>query len=102
MEAEGGVELREICTLEGHTDRVWSLAWNPVAGGDGGPALLASCSGDKTVRIWRQNLATDSWECAVYIFSRLDICFVFLLVLDFCVASSRLRVSRNWLVDNVR
>lgn len=65
MEAEGEVELKELCRLEGHTDRVWSLAWNPAAGGDGAPAVLASCSGDKTVRIWRQNLAADSWDCTV-------------------------------------
>ncbi|KAM1115474.1 hypothetical protein TB2_038539 [Malus domestica] len=25
-------ELREIQTLQGHTDRVWSLAWNPATG----------------------------------------------------------------------
>ncbi|CAA6668500.1 unnamed protein product [Spirodela intermedia] len=48
MEVEGEVELKELCRLEGHTDRVWSLAWNPAAGGDGVPAVLASCSGDKT------------------------------------------------------
>ncbi|MQM15529.1 hypothetical protein Taro_048479, partial [Colocasia esculenta] len=64
MEApEECVELKELHRLEGHTDRVWSLAWNPVTGGDGAPAVLASCSGDKTVRIWRQNLATGSWDC---------------------------------------
>jgi WD40 repeat protein len=32
--------------LEGHADRVWHLAWSPT--GD----TLASCSSDKTVRIW--------------------------------------------------
>ncbi|KAG2422552.1 hypothetical protein HXX76_015932 [Chlamydomonas incerta] len=35
-----------IGTLSGHDDRVWSVAWSPQ--GD----MLASCSGDKTVRIW--------------------------------------------------
>lgn len=61
--SELNVELKELQRLEGHTDRVWSLAWNPITGGDGVPAVLASCSGDKTVRIWRQNLATGSWDC---------------------------------------
>ncbi|KAH9606532.1 hypothetical protein KSS87_000519 [Heliosperma pusillum] len=42
-------ELREVEALEGHGDRVWGLAWNPTA------AVLASCSGDKTVRIWEQS-----------------------------------------------
>jgi len=32
--------------LEGHSDRVWHLAWSPQ--GD----TLASCSSDKTVRLW--------------------------------------------------
>ncbi|XP_078447457.1 transducin/WD40 repeat-like superfamily protein [Wolffia australiana] len=63
MAMEGDVELQEVCRLEGHTDRVWNLAWHPTAGQDGSPAVLASCSGDKTVRIWRQNLSSDSWEC---------------------------------------
>ena len=31
----------------GHDDRVWSIAWNPVR------PLLASCSGDKTVRLYQ-------------------------------------------------
>lgn len=58
---EGDVELQEIQRLEGHMDRVWGLAWNPVY------PMLASCSGDKTVRVWQQNPGkkTDSWECKV-------------------------------------
>jgi WD40 repeat protein len=32
--------------LKGHTDRVWSLDFSP----DG--QLLATCSSDKTIRIW--------------------------------------------------
>lgn len=59
---EGDVELQEIQRLEGHMDRVWGLAWNPVY------PMLASCSGDKTVRVWQQNPGkkTDSWECKVW------------------------------------
>ncbi|XP_050379332.1 protein CIA1 [Argentina anserina] len=54
--------LKEIQKLEGHTDRVWGLAWNPLSGLDGHPYKLASCSGDKTVRIWEHKLS-NSWEC---------------------------------------
>ncbi|KAM5573857.1 hypothetical protein ABKV19_013413 [Rosa sericea] len=54
--------LKEIQKLEGHTDRVWSLAWNPLSGLDGAPLKLASCSGDKTVRIW-EHKPSNSWEC---------------------------------------
>ncbi|PIA59059.1 hypothetical protein AQUCO_00400131v1 [Aquilegia coerulea] len=62
---EKKMELKEIQKLEGHTDRVWSLAWNPTTGVAGIPAMLASCSGDKTVRIWQQNtsLPSNPWEC---------------------------------------
>lgn len=61
---ERNLELRERQRLEGHTDRVWSLAWNPAAGVSGIPAMLASCSGDKTVRIWQQG-PSGSWDCLV-------------------------------------
>uniref|UniRef100_A0A5B6YYT4 Probable cytosolic iron-sulfur protein assembly protein CIAO1 homolog n=1 Tax=Davidia involucrata TaxID=16924 RepID=A0A5B6YYT4_DAVIN len=60
---EESFELKEIQRLEGHTDRVWSVAWNPTTGAAGIPAVLASCSGDKTVRIWQQSSATGSFEC---------------------------------------
>ncbi|KAL3646866.1 hypothetical protein CASFOL_009410 [Castilleja foliolosa] len=56
-------ELREVQRLEGHTDRVWNLAWKPATGVDGVPAVLASCSGDKTVRIWEQNPSNGSFQC---------------------------------------
>lgn len=59
---EDNAELKEIQKLEGHTDRVWGLAWNPTTGADGVPAVLASCSGDKTVRIWQQNSPTSSFH----------------------------------------
>ncbi|CAN0090242.1 unnamed protein product [Phaeothamnion confervicola] len=38
--------LKQLAELRGHSDRVWAVAWSP----DG--ALLASCSGDKSVRVW--------------------------------------------------
>ena len=64
---DGRFELREIQRLEGHTDRVWSLAWNPATGVAGVPAMFASCSGDKTVRIWEQtsSSADSPWICKV-------------------------------------
>ncbi|WVZ06955.1 hypothetical protein V8G54_020301 [Vigna mungo] len=57
------MELKEIQRLEGHTDRVWSLDWNPATGHAGIPLVFASCSGDKTVRIWEQNLSSGLWAC---------------------------------------
>ncbi|KIY48485.1 WD40 repeat-like protein [Fistulina hepatica ATCC 64428] len=35
-----------IAELEGHEDRVWTVAWNPAR------PLLASCSADRTVRLY--------------------------------------------------
>jgi WD40 repeat protein len=54
--------LKAEASLEGHADRVWFVCWSP----DG--SQLASCSGDKTVRIWaKQRLAPASevaeWHC---------------------------------------
>jgi WD40 repeat protein len=66
---EGGCELKLLQTLEGHTDRVWSLSWNPATGSTGTPLVFASCSGDKTVRIWEQtpspSSSYSSWHCKV-------------------------------------
>lgn len=61
---EEGLQLREVQRLEGHTDRVWGLAWNPATGT--AAAMLASCGGDKTVRIWQQRTASStSFDCKV-------------------------------------
>ncbi|XP_076317246.1 cytosolic iron-sulfur assembly component 1 [Tachypleus tridentatus] len=49
------MELREIVCLQGHGDRVWCVAWNPQG------SLLASCSADKTIRIWAQK--DENWIC---------------------------------------
>ncbi|CAA0829667.1 Transducin/WD40 repeat-like superfamily protein [Striga hermonthica] len=56
-------ELREVQQLEGHADKVWNVAWKPATGADGVPAVLASCSGDKTIRIWEQSPLTGSFQC---------------------------------------
>jgi len=45
------VSGREVATLEGHTDQVYSCAWSPVDG-----TRLASASVDKTVRVWGRGL----------------------------------------------
>ncbi|GAV82440.1 WD40 domain-containing protein [Cephalotus follicularis] len=59
-------ELKEIETLQGHTDKVWSVAWKPLAATTH-PLVLASCSGDKTVRIWEHTPSSSpsslSWHC---------------------------------------
>ncbi|KAG8810320.1 Cytosolic iron-sulfur protein assembly protein [Serendipita sp. 399] len=52
--------LQEIATLEGHSDRVWAVAWNPVQ------RLIASCSADKTVRMWSYNRCRRRDEDAEY------------------------------------
>lgn len=62
--ADENFELSEVQTLEGHTDRVWSVAWKPATGVNGVPAVLASCSGDKTVRIWEES-AAGRFQCKV-------------------------------------
>lgn len=43
----------------GHNDRVWQVAWSPNGN------MLASCSGDKTVRIWANTSHSDAskWDC---------------------------------------
>ncbi|KAG1655773.1 hypothetical protein FOA52_008480 [Chlamydomonas sp. UWO 241] len=70
MGADGGegAGVKGVASLEGHTDRVWAVRWSP----DG--AQLASCSGDKSVRIWARSnefvggagagCGEPEWRCA--------------------------------------
>lgn len=47
-----------MAALEGHRDRAWHVSWRA----DG--RLLASCSGDRTIRIWAPvDPAGSQWEC---------------------------------------
>ncbi|KAK3106669.1 hypothetical protein FSP39_024852 [Pinctada imbricata] len=48
-------KLECVTTLEGHVDRAWCVAWNPSG------TLLASCGGDKTIKIWGQE--GENWVC---------------------------------------
>ena len=53
-------KLTLLCVLEGHTDRVWHCAMHPTRN------LLATCSSDKTVRLWAPNGrhgAAGEWVC---------------------------------------
>lgn len=42
--------------LSGHTDRVWTLAWNPSG------TILASSGADKTIRLWTEKNSGE-WYC---------------------------------------
>ncbi|GAA5836618.1 hypothetical protein JCM11251_002679 [Rhodosporidiobolus azoricus] len=47
-------QIREIQTLAGHQDRAWHLAWNPAQ------PILASCSTDKSVRLYSYSPAASA------------------------------------------
>ncbi|KRY82916.1 putative cytosolic iron-sulfur protein assembly protein CIAO1 -like protein [Trichinella pseudospiralis] len=48
-------ELQKMCTLNGHKNVVWCVAWHPNG------KILASSSADCTVRIWAQE--GNDWVC---------------------------------------
>ncbi|KAJ3412009.1 hypothetical protein HDV05_001390 [Chytridiales sp. JEL 0842] len=49
--------LQLVAELKGHNERVWSVSWHPKS------MLLASCSGDKSIRIWKMGSDLTSWTC---------------------------------------
>lgn len=48
------IALKKPSTPSGHHDRAWHVAWNPIQ------PLLASCSSDKSVRLYSYNLPSSS------------------------------------------
>jgi len=50
---------RHICDITGHEGPVWQVSWGHPKFG----VILASCSYDRTVRIWRQDPANAEWNC---------------------------------------
>ncbi|KAH7882398.1 WD40-repeat-containing domain protein [Phlebopus sp. FC_14] len=46
MQVDPGFDLQLVADLQGHEERAWQIAWNPTK------PLLASCSADKTVRLY--------------------------------------------------
>ncbi|KAI0088184.1 WD40 repeat-like protein [Irpex rosettiformis] len=52
VDLPGKIEL--IADLPGHEDKAWHVAWNPAR------PLLASCSADKTVRLYHYNTISTS------------------------------------------
>lgn len=51
------MSLELVQSLVGHSDRVWTLAWNPLG------TILASSGGDKNIRLWTKVNATQ-WTCS--------------------------------------
>lgn len=66
MEANSFTPLKPLGILKGHKDKIWSLSWNPNGN------LLASCSGDKTIRIW----STDPSKPDNFILSVLELRYI--------------------------
>lgn len=55
-------QQKNITTFQAHNQSIWGLSWSDPKFGN----FLASCSSDKTVKIWKENKLL-SYEC-IYIF----------------------------------
>ena len=53
-------KLEPVATLSGHQERVWCASWNPQG------TLLASCGGDKIIRIWGKEGESAWEECGIW------------------------------------
>ncbi|KAJ3330989.1 hypothetical protein HDU76_004343 [Blyttiomyces sp. JEL0837] len=49
--------LTLIHELKGHEDRVWQISWHPTQ------EVMASCGGDRAVRIWKRDSPNGGWSC---------------------------------------
>ncbi|KAF8870970.1 WD40-repeat-containing domain protein [Gymnopilus junonius] len=56
MDVDLPYRLVPVADLPGHDDRAWHLAWNPTK------TILASCSADKTVRLYSYSPSTNTAE----------------------------------------
>ncbi|KAH7910680.1 WD40-repeat-containing domain protein, partial [Hygrophoropsis aurantiaca] len=54
MEVDMSHELQLVADLQGHDERAWQIAWNPAE------PLLASCSADKSVRLYNYQGSNES------------------------------------------
>ncbi|KAH7922901.1 WD40 repeat-like protein [Leucogyrophana mollusca] len=54
MDVDLPYELQLVTDLRGHEERAWQIAWNPVE------PLLASCSADKSVRLYNYQPSNES------------------------------------------
>eukprot|EP00008_Paramoeba_atlantica_P005798 CAMPEP_0201477910 /NCGR_PEP_ID=MMETSP0151_2-20130828/2853_1 /ASSEMBLY_ACC=CAM_ASM_000257 /TAXON_ID=200890 /ORGANISM="Paramoeba atlantica, Strain 621/1 / CCAP 1560/9" /LENGTH=294 /DNA_ID=CAMNT_0047858789 /DNA_START=80 /DNA_END=964 /DNA_ORIENTATION=+ len=52
-------QTTHLCDITGHEGPVWQVAWGHPKYG----VVLASCSYDRTVRIWRQDQGKLQWNC---------------------------------------
>ncbi|KAA1476178.1 WD40 repeat-like protein [Dentipellis sp. KUC8613] len=54
MDVDTPYKISAVAELTGHEDRAWNVAWNPTK------PLLASCSADKSIRLWTYAPSTSS------------------------------------------